>query len=170
MKNSDAEILNANMEIVAGNMTVTAACEGLGISRTTFYRRLEGLEKKNKKELKTIENVTITIERLDRAAKEILDTLEKMLKTGKGYDIEKHDALDVVRTTIMLITGYRSALQKATMIFDNRQVNINVQPTDAQWEMMWREFVDPALRRAGVDKDKILRTAEIIEAEWETKD
>lgn len=166
-KISDAEILNTEMQIVAGNVTITAACEGLGITRTTYYRRLKTLKAKQEKAVVTIENVAITIERLDKAAQDILNKLEGMLKTGTGYDSEKHDALDVIKTTVGLITNYRAALQKATFMIDNRTTTINVGVVSAeQWDKMWKQYIDPAMRKAGIEPDRIVQVAEVIDAEW----
>ena len=128
-KVTDTQILAIKMNSENGGV-ICDDCDSLGISTQTFYRRYKqlqnGLEIHQDKLQALDDNVTITIERLDRAAQDILDKLETMLKTGKGYDLDKHDALDVIKTTVGLITNYRAALQKATFMIDARQQTVNI--------------------------------------------
>ena len=128
-KVTDAQIIEMKMKSDSG-VTISDICDEHGITRQTFYRRYRELEAgitEHKDKLQRMdESVTITIERLDQAAQDILNELESMLKTGKGYDMDKHDALDVIKTTVGLITNYRSALQKATFMIDNRQQSITI--------------------------------------------
>jgi transposase-like protein len=176
MKNSDAEIERAEMLILSGNVTVAAACKELGIAPPTYYRRLRQVKEKQEHGTIVRDNVTITIEKLDESANKILETLKEMLKTGKGYDTEKHDAIDVIKTTVGLITGYRTALQKATFMIDARQQTINITPTDHQMEMLISAIVVPALVDAGINQEQIkkasVRMQELYEVEhgkWEMR-
>jgi len=128
-KVTDAQIIEMKMKSDSG-VTVRDTCAEMGISTQTFYRRYrelaEGLDEHKEKLQVMNESITITIKKLDETANKILDELETMLKTGSGYDIGKHDALDVIKTTVGLITNYRSALQKATFMIDARQQTINI--------------------------------------------
>lgn len=168
-KISDEGIISIKLKAING-VTIKESCKEAGISPQTFFRRYREINKTKEESeltlLDTADDVIITIQRLDQAAKDTLDYLEDMVKTGKGYDLDKHDALDVIRTTISLITGYRSALQKANILVDNRQVNITVEVKGELFEEWWREIVDPALSEIGVSRDNIIRAATVIDAKW----
>jgi ElaB/YqjD/DUF883 family membrane-anchored ribosome-binding protein len=167
-KLSDREILAIRARVEAGE-TVTAACREAGISTVTYYARTKKLDDALTDARNTLteisDTVPLTIQRLDHEANVLLDELNSM---KDGWESDKHDKLDVIREIIKLLSSYRRALQTATLALS--QTTINVCPSDEQWEHMWGQFIDPALRRAGVEPERIQRVAEAIDAEWRRAD
>lgn len=131
-KVTDGQIRAASIDIDSPNknVTITSECKRLGISRATYYRRLESLDKTIQKSETSRQNVTVqlpmTIEKLDNEANDLLEAL-KVMKTNGGYDTDRHDALDVIKETVRLVTGYRKALQSAQLYIDNRQQSVIVE-------------------------------------------
>jgi hypothetical protein len=82
-----------------------------------------------------------------------------MLSTGKGYNEEKHDSLDVIKTTAMLLTNYRAALQRALVLVDNRSLTVNVTQKDAIISEWARDVLAPVLLDT-VGRDAAYRVAE----------
>ena len=162
MKNTDTEILNAQARVVSGIVTVVAACEDLGITKPTYYRRLKQIAASDVHDVTVRKNVTLTLEELDNKARMVLSILEDMVTTGSGYDRERHDTLDVLKTMISLL----SALQKAPLIINNSTTNLTVNVDSDALSKIWMQYVDPVFRQLGVSEEIIERASEIVDAEF----
>jgi len=169
---TDEQLIAKKIEVDAGNLTVLTACKQLNISKPTYYSRLAKIQDKVMKAKETSDKLNqtlpLTVERLDKEAKELLDRLKTMFSDG-GYDPERHDKLDVLKEIRQTITSYRSALQTAVNYFDNRSVNVDnitVEVRETLMEEDAKQLWIPALLKIVGEK----QTREIVkkvEVEYE---
>jgi hypothetical protein len=148
--------------VVSGIVTVVEVCKELGITKPTYYRRLKQIEAAEEHNIQVRNNVTLTLEELDSKARMVMSKLEEMVNKGTGYNTEKHDTLDVLKTMIQLL----SALKKTPITIDNRTTNVTVNVDSEALEKIWLEYVDPVFRRLGVSDEIIEKASEIVDAEF----
>ena len=123
-KVTDDQIREKEMLVAAKKITRKEAHQQLGITGTTYYRRLKVIAKRNEDNKQISKNVILTVEVLDREAKEILETLKEMKKSN--WESDKHDKLDLINSIMRALTNYRNALKSADINIDARQQTVNI--------------------------------------------